>query len=473
MFFSLASVARAGLALLAVAPSALGRALNEPQTRALPPDSDPFYKPPAGFESAAAGDVLRSRRIFPGFFGFIPDPVEAYQVLYRTEAIDGTPIATVTTIFKPLFAKTDRFVSYHTAYDSSGTICNPSYSYQLGSFPVNPLNSVELLEIQLYLLNGYIVSSPDYEGPEASFATGHLTGKGVLDNMRAVTNFRKTLGLSSAPKIVGMGYSGGGLATGWAAALQPTYAPELSIKGWAAGGIPANLTAILLTLDKTVASGFEAVAVAGLLKPSAYGKQLQPLVDRIITPAGRKVLATANTKCTVDALVSFPFQSVLSTDFQSLGPDLLYEPTVSGILADNTLGVKKDQTPTAPLMQYHATPDEIVPYGPAAILRKSWCDFGATVKFTEYAAGGHGTTVVLALLDVLQFTKDAFAGSVPAGCTSRTLLNNKLDPLALGVMLEPLAVGLINWLASMGDKDAKWLASIKNGDRTAVANGAN
>lgn len=52
---------------------------------------------------------------------------------------------------------------------------------------------------------------------------------GVLDSMRAVSNFGSSLGLTTdKPSIVGAGYSGGGLATAWAAALNHVYAYYLS-----------------------------------------------------------------------------------------------------------------------------------------------------------------------------------------------------------------------------------------------------
>lgn len=65
-------------------------ATGHPQKRAIIPAIDPFYKPPAGIESAAPGEILRTRRIIPATFGLIPTlGVEAYQLLYRTTAIDG------------------------------------------------------------------------------------------------------------------------------------------------------------------------------------------------------------------------------------------------------------------------------------------------------------------------------------------------------------------------------------------------
>ncbi|KAJ6782709.1 hypothetical protein PWT90_07596 [Aphanocladium album] len=87
----------------------------------------------ACFESAKPGTVLRKRRITASFFGLIPDAIDARQLLYRTTATNGSAIVTATTIFKPPLAKAERFVPSNTAYDSSATICEPSYNYRWGA----------------------------------------------------------------------------------------------------------------------------------------------------------------------------------------------------------------------------------------------------------------------------------------------------------------------------------------------------
>lgn len=72
------------------------------------PGFDQFYQPPVGFESTAPGTVLTSRTTTPAFFGWIPYLTEAYQLLYRSTAINGSAIAAMTTIFVPLFPYLDR-----------------------------------------------------------------------------------------------------------------------------------------------------------------------------------------------------------------------------------------------------------------------------------------------------------------------------------------------------------------------------
>jgi hypothetical protein len=83
------------------------------------------------------------------------------------------------------------------------------------------------------------------------------------------------LGFSTSnPMIVGTGYSGGALATGWAASLQLSYASGLAIKGWVQVGNPANITENLVFLNSKIFSGFVPVGLAGLSKPSAYSAEL-------------------------------------------------------------------------------------------------------------------------------------------------------------------------------------------------------
>ncbi|RJE19545.1 secretory lipase [Aspergillus sclerotialis] len=455
------------VAFMALMVAFTSAAPAEPRGIPQKPADDPFYQPPEGFQNEAPGTVLRNRKIVAGFFGLLPNPIEAHQLLYRTTSTNGSAIAGATTIFKPWFPKKDRFVSFHTAYDSSATICNPSYTYQWGAPPTDLISSAEMLLIEAYLISGYIVVSPDYEGPDAAFTPGHLEGMGVLDNMRAVTNFREKLGLSTdKPMIVGAGYSGGAIATGWAASLQPSYAPELNIKGWVQGGTPSNLTSTLLLIDDSTFSGFIPAAVAGLTMPSTYGAELQPLMERILTDKGREALDFARSHCAVANLLKYPNLSLFSKDIQTMGEGLLEEPSIKSVLGKNIMGVNKDETPTAPVFAYHAKQDDIVPYDDASRMAKSWCDNGADVKFTTFAHGGHATTEIVALPDALNFVKAAFDGKTESGCSRNTELKSDLDPLALGVELEPILNRLIKVLSNLGKGDENMKNNLNVLDKT-------
>ncbi|KAI6908120.1 LIP-domain-containing protein [Hortaea werneckii] len=439
-----------------LAATALARPTLE--RRAIIPALDPFYDPPAGFASEEPGTILRNRPVASSFLGLVPNPVEAYQLLYRTTAIDGSAIAEVTTVFVPSNAKTDRFVSFQTAYDSANTICNPSYNYQLGAVQTDLITAIEMLILEIYLAEGYIVSSSDYEGPDAAFSAGRLSGTGVLDNMRAVSNFEK-LGLEDNPAIVGVGYSGGAIATGWAASLQPTYASELNIKGWAAGGTPANLTGTTVYIDNTLFAGFLPAAISGLSKESAYGAQLQPFLDEVLTPYGDYIVGAASQLCAPGDLLLFADQSVFSTRVQTLGREILYQAPFDSILEQQTMGVNSDETPTAPVFLYHAVDDEIIPYHNATTLYDDWCGYGADVSFLTYESGGHFTTELVGAIEQAKFVESAFAGTTSTGCSQRTTADPKIDPLALGLDLEPILTNLLTALGNLGDNDN----TLKNG----------
>ena len=433
------------------------------------PNVDPFYQPPSGFEKQAPGTILRSRKISTAYFGLIPNPTHAWQLLYRTTAINGSAIATATTIFKPKNARTDRFVSFHTAYDGASRTgsCDPSYNYRFLAKQYDLISSVEMLVLQAFVHDGNIVSSPDYEGPDAAFGAGRLAGTGVLDSMRAVANFRETLGFDSDhPAVVGYGYSGGGIATSWAASLQPSYAPEIQIKGWASGGTPANLTGTAVFFDGTLFVGFLPQAIAGLTAPSAYGAELEPILHKIITANGTAFLEQSKRICGAVNLFTVPFQQIQSHKFQTLGKDLFYEPTIAKVLEQCTMGQHRNETPTAPVYMYHAPHDEIIPYSNATTLRDTWCDAGASVHFANIESGGHATTEIIGFPGAFQFVKAAFAGSTGSGCSEEDILDEKLNVVALGASLEPILAGLANGIAVAGRKDENIMEDPSNLNKT-------
>ena len=433
------------------------------------PSVDPFYQPPPGFEKQAPGTIIRSRKISTAYFGLIPNPTHTWQLLYRTTAINGSAIVSATTIFKPKNAKTDRFVSFHTAYDGASRTgsCDPSYNYRFLAKQYDLISSVEMLALRAFVHDGNIVSSPDYEGPDAAFGAGRLAGTGVLDSMRAVANFRETLGFDSDnPAVVGYGYSGGGIATSWAASLQPTYAPEINIKGWASGGTPANLTGTAVFFDGTLFVGFLPQAIAGLTAPSAWGAELEPILDRVITPNGTAVIEQSKRICGVENLFTVPFQRIQTKKFQSLGKDIFYEPTIAKVLEQCIMGQHKNETPTAPVYMYHAPHDEVIPYSNATTLRDTWCNAGASVQFVNVENGGHATTEIIGFPGAYKFVQAAFNGTTESGCTEDDVLDDKMNVVALGASLEPILVGLANGLAVAGRKDKNIMEDPSNLNKT-------
>ncbi|KAF2152223.1 LIP-domain-containing protein [Myriangium duriaei CBS 260.36] len=415
------------------------------------PSQDSFYSPPAKLETFVPGTVLRTRQINASFFGFVPRRVLAWQLLYRSNAVDGSAIAAVTTIFQPSQPKRDRFVSYQAAYNSACPDCVPSFAWRLGSWPGrSPLDhlepTIEFLRIQGYLLQGYIVSSPDHAGPDGAFTVGRVSARCVLDGMRAATNFGRTQGLfNTTPAIVGVGYSGGGIPTSWASTLQRQYAPELPVKGWVFGGAPVNWTEVILTMDKSKLAGLVFTGIVGLLSPTAYQTQLGPLWEKIVTFEGRQMFRYVRSHCLENVAIKYRHDSMLTNKYQTLGPDFLTHPISQKVLTDNFLGFKSDEIPIAPVLLWHGTKDQMVPVSQASSLANSWCNRKVSVTFNTYNAE-HMTASMLGIPKAYRFVEKAFAGSVRVSCSNQNDRSDNLNFAALPAKLMPLLTNLTTYL---------------------------
>src|SRR5688572_12887734 len=222
------------------------------------PDNDPFYEAPDPIPAVPPGTLLRSRPVKIAGMG-VPLPLEAWQVMYASTDAKDQPSAVVATIIKPLTSASPArrvLVSYQTAWDSVSLDCAPSYRMRKG-------DEKEEIAILPLLALGWTVVVSDYEGLLGAYTAGIQAAHGVLDGIRAALSFAPA-GLRSDTPVGMWGYSGGGLATAWAAEFAPTYAPELNIAGVAAGGVPPNITAVAKNLDGGLFSGIVLAGTVGM-----------------------------------------------------------------------------------------------------------------------------------------------------------------------------------------------------------------
>lgn len=216
------------------------------------------------------------------------------------------------------------------------------------------------------------------------------------------------------------------------------------------GGTPANLTGTFVNIDGTLFAGFLPTAIAGLSGPSAY-PHLQHLIDQIAKPYGKEALDYVKSHCATDALINFSFKRVLSTDFSTLGDQLLYDAKVVDVLADNLMGKNANETPKVPVFLYHSIQDEVIPYSNVSALQARWCSNGGIVQLNTYQEAGHIGLSILGLLDTLDFVERAFEGKNSRECSQHTV---QPTPFTLPLYLEPLFIGLSNALAQLGRGDS-------------------
>ncbi|WP_301174438.1 lipase family protein [Actinomadura geliboluensis] len=395
---------------LAMAATALqGTAAAAPQDTS-PPAEDPFYTPPAPLPAGAPGDVIRSR---PAVFNMDPighspyEGVTSWQVLYRSETVQGAPTAVSGMVLVPTKAWTGPgkrpLVSYAVGTRGLGDACAPSYTLTQGM-------DYEMFFVADALSRGWAVAVTDMEGlgtpGQHTYEVGGSQGKAVLNMARAAQRLPDA-GLGGSP--VGLwGYSQGGTSSGWAAQLADSYAPELDIKGAFAGGVPADLLAVAKGLDGSPFVGLMFMAAVGY--DTAY-PELD--LEKYLNDAGRELLKKAESLCLVSVdgigtLAGTLFKKI--SDYTTSDP--LATPEWRQRLDENKLG---STAPSVPVFQTQAVYDEIIPFAQADTLHKAWCAKGANLTWKTYTFAEHATGMLWSEPDAMAFLSDRFAGKPVTG----------------------------------------------------------
>ncbi|MEV0294619.1 lipase family protein [Nocardia sp. NPDC050710] len=392
----------------------------------MPPGFDPgFYRPAAEkFTELEPGQLIAARQVNLANLSLIPVNVDAWQLSYRSTNTRGEPIPAVATVIKPRGYVPDRpLFSYQIAEDSTGNYCMPSYQLQLGSIPATITGSLlvagQFLEVQAALAQGWAVVVPDHQGPDSAYAAGPLAGRITLDGIRAAENFAP-MQLSGTQTRVGlMGYSGGAIATGHAAELQRSYAPELNVVGAAEGGIPADLGAALKLANGNLSSG---LIMAGVLGVSREYPALREFLDRNMNPLGRFMLTAKDQLCAAYQSALFPFGNNLGM----LNVDPFRDPAVIDTLAKTRMG---QQVPSMPMYMFQANMDWLIPVGPVDTLVDTYCaDPNARVEYIRDHLSEHLTLDPIGAPNALLWMRDRFEGvPVAAGCSTTDVGSMMLD----------------------------------------------
>ncbi|SJX61740.1 related to lipase family [Sporisorium reilianum f. sp. reilianum] len=382
------------------------------------PENDPFYfERSDDFSAHANGAILRSRQIEVVYFpGFDNPPLQAWQVAYKTKAQDGTtPQVTVLTILKPSTAVPDsdgkyRVVAYGAKCDSAGTNFRTSYALRAGNDYTLGAASEQVFIAPL-LDRGWITIVPDYESETCAFGAGYQSGYAFLDAIRAALNF-EPMGVpvdasgSRQAKVALWGYSGGALAVGWAAQLQPSYAPDLTplLVGASMGGLPNDLKAIAEHTNKGIGAGLIVGVMRGLA--NAY-TDLNDWLDQHANKTGSAALQMALTK-SFGVIMAHSFEKdVLGTYFDT--PDLLTATVPAQILAENKMGANK-LVPTVACQIYQSLHDEVVPFKTTDDLVVAWSSQGACIDYVRDTLSAHIVLCFTGCPMAIRWMQDRFDG---------------------------------------------------------------
>lgn len=409
------------------------------------PEQDPFYVPPEGYEKAAPGEILRSRKVphpIAAFNAFKINLAGAYQLLYRSSDNFGEPTATVTTVLVPFKADFNKVLSYQVAEDAASINCAPSYALQLEAATGGPLGTIvtqmELLFIVAALENNWVVTVPDFEGPKGAFLANVRAGHAVLDGIRATLASGKITGASPKARVTMWGYSGGSLASGFAAELHPTYAPELQIVGAALGGTVPVISTVIDAVNKNLFTGLIPGGMIGLAREYPYVDKV--IRDSLVEKKKEKFLK-AESQCFGANILTYALNDIYTyvTD-----PGILKLPEIVKILTFNSMGHK---VPTVPLYIYKAKNDNVSPHNETVGIFNTYCDGGASVEFQTDLTSDHATGMITGAPQAMIWLDERLRGvPVPSGCMKGTQLNGLLEPGSLRVMSKGIIQALLNIL---------------------------
>ncbi|PXX64332.1 secretory lipase [Nocardia tenerifensis] len=395
------------------------------------PEADPFYAPPPGLGQVPPGTVLRAREVEIALFGAVPQRVSAWQLLYRTCDLDQAPEAAVTTVLLPWGADPTRerpLVSFQCAIDAVASKCLPSYALRRGARAAGSIPPLELPLIVSALARGWAVSVPDHGGTAGRFGVAREPGYRALDAIRAGLAFAP-LGLSSTTRVALWGYSGGGLATAWAAELAPEYAPELDLVGAVAASPVGDPAAAFVRLNGSLFAGFAAVFTAGLRR--AY-PDLDLLLRTHLDARYLGWLAQAETTATFPLLYRFARRDIDQHCRGGLAA-LLDAPELQRVLGDIEPGRR---VPAMPMLVVQGVYDEVIAVADVDAHVARYAEGGAHVRYLRDRLSTHLLLQYFALPVMIDWIDDRLARRDPGPVGTETLWSLAFSRRALAGHLD-------------------------------------
>ncbi|EON99931.1 putative lipase 1 precursor protein [Phaeoacremonium minimum UCRPA7] len=354
------------------------------------------------------GTVLRIRSVPGNLTSVIGNCSAAYHILYRTTNALFQPSWAVTTLYIPEHSAGKSLLSYQYPYNSPDLDHSPSYDFYF-----EPSGDVgEALGLGLY------VSVPDHEGPLA--ADGATLGQGLatLDSVRAVLS--TGFGLSSNARYAMWGYSGGALASEWAAELQEQYAPELSFSGTALGGTPPNITNVWDSVNGTPFAGMIALASIGVTQqfPDAHKYLISQL-----KPEGEYNRTTYMSAAKMGAYEGFAtFAGQDMWDYFINGRAVLGAPVIQRVLDDNFY-MSYHGVPKMRLFMYHAIHDQVARIELTDNLVARYCGVHTNIHYERNTIGDHVGEMTNGQPRALAWLSGVLDGTNTASSSGCTIMN--------------------------------------------------
>lgn len=326
--------------------------------------SEGFYEPPADPGVSAPGGLISFEPMHAYLVPGVRLRARAWRILYRSTGATGEPTAVSGVLLVPEQARRAGplpLVGFGVGTHGIGDDAAPSRLISTG-------RDWEAGLMALVLARGIAVAVTDYEGlgtpGDHVYMVGRALGMNVLDSMRAARELLPEELPQGGPAAI-MGYSEGGVAAAWAAQLQPTYAPEMTLAGVAAGAAAADMELAGPSLDGSFFSFFLAYGAIGYA--AAY-PELD--LESYLAPGARATVEALRHTNVLQAAMRGPRFAHVD---QLTSPNVLELPEWRARLHENRLGTI---APAAPVLLHHARHDRLVAFAQSERLLEDYLDLG-------------------------------------------------------------------------------------------------
>jgi Secretory lipase len=427
------AVTALAVAGFAGAPAPLAQAAAAPAR-----DSFSTYTGSTPLAQIKPGTVLKTRTLSYHVAG-IALPVQVVQLVYRSAGALGQPTTNVTSVLEPpVPPSSPRAVSYQSFYDSLNPADEPSVQIAGGVTLGGFVTDAESVVIAPLLLQGYTVIVPDTEGQTADFSSSPEYGTSTLNSIRAATNSPLT-GLTKTTPIGLFGYSGGAIATGWAAQMAPAYAPDVNrqLVGAAEGGVLVDPVHNLSYVNgSSIWAGIIPMAIIGI----ARGFHID--ITPYLSTYGRQLYNSLQTASIANVLGQYPgltFAQLVKPQYANpasipvlvkveneLNAGSLGSPTIPMFIGQGANGILEGTPGNKPGI---GPGDGVMVAGDVRTLARDFCASGTAVDYTQYNALSHVTTFPVWAPAALAWLDGLFAGSQAANDCSQIAPGNSLAPV--------------------------------------------
>jgi pimeloyl-ACP methyl ester carboxylesterase len=377
----------AGTAALALVPTAASAKVRTG------PAGTAFYKPPKHSTAKRHGDPIWARKL-TGAAALKPAASNTL-VLYRSTDAAGRTDAVSGTITVPKGkAPKGGWPILTWAHGTTGIAdrCAPSRD------PNGVLTSYVYPDLARWLKAGYAVVRTDYQGLGTPGVHGYLIGKdegrSVLDIVRAARKVNHRL----SERVIIAGHSQGGHAALWAAALAPSWTPELKVAGTAAFA-PASHLGEQGRLIAQLSTPSSITALAALILRGADSADPSLHVSSLLSDQAAKLYPLTLSECLPELSAVNQFAGIAPKD--ALEPGANLDPLVA-YLNSNDPETLKIRTPveilqgTADTTVFPTFTDQLVTELKGA---------GANITYKTFDGISHGAVVQAGDTDALAFAK--------------------------------------------------------------------